>query len=185
VSVSATVTFGDFFSYAAPAGWGWTEGSTFGLSQEEKGVFGGTLHGPGRGAVPLTIELHYYAKGNLLDESADRYIRGHADPSPGSKAGEDLGPNGKATVSGRNATVFETRRSRLVPMPAESGGANTPPWIQVRPGIRAHKESIVERFVVIPASAGFYALRYRAPAAEFVTFLPVFERVTASFRALR
>ncbi len=52
---------GNYFRCSVPRGWSEYHQS-FGLSQEEKKVYGVTLFGPSDGGpVPPTISLHYYA----------------------------------------------------------------------------------------------------------------------------
>lgn len=85
-----------------------------------------------------------------------------------------------ATVAGREGVVFESVRRQNDP--ASLGNAvSDDPRVHIRPGLNAGRISVRERFVVLPAKQGFFALRYTAPEEKFREFLPVFEKVTKRF----
>ena len=171
------VAVGDYFTCDIPPDWSRFDnyGSGFGLSNEEKKTYGFHLKAPESGGIPVTIAIFYYAEGNLMYKSVDRYIRGHA-PLEGSSSG-GVKP---ATVAGREGMVFESLRSRIDP--GSLGNAvSDDPRLHIRPGLNAKTISVKERFVVLPAKQGFFALRYTAPEGKFQEFLPVFEKVTQRF----
>jgi hypothetical protein len=182
------LTAGDYFTCDIPPDW--TRGDhSFGLSAEEKGAYGITLHGPWRGEIPVKITLYYYAEGNLLYRSASHYLRLFSQPALGvALEGSSYGPVTKATVSGREALMFERVKNEFVPMHNDlgldqPGGENG--TVYERREIMARPVAVKERFVVLPVESGFYALRYSAASQNFQEFLPVFEKVTDTFYAKR
>lgn len=172
-----TVEVGDYFSCDIPPDWSRFDnyGSGFGLSNEEKKTYGFNLKAPETGGLPVTIAVFYYAEGNLMYKSVDGYIRAHA-PLGGSSSG-GVKP---ATVAGREGVVFESVRRQIDPASLGNAVSNDP-RVQMRPGLNARRISVRERFVVLPAKQGFFALRYTAPEEKFREFLPVFEKVTQRF----
>ncbi|MBT1075620.1 hypothetical protein [Geobacter grbiciae] len=172
-----TVEVGDYFTCDIPPDWSRFDnyGSGFGLSNEEKKTYGFYLNAPSQGGIPVTMAIFYYAEGNLMYKSVDRYIRTHA-PLEGSNSG-GVKP---AMVAGRKGMVFESVRSQIDP--GSLGNAvSDDPRVHIRPGLNARRLSVRERFMVLPAKPGFYALRYTAPEGKFREFLPVFEKVTQRF----
>lgn len=181
-------SFKPYFSCNIPANWGKEEGDpSLGLSQEEKKVYGIILHGPGSGVVPTTISIYYYAEGNLVEDSAETYIRGHAQPLFVLKEGDSYSPVTDSNVAGRKAWVFERQKNEFVPYSPLDGIEMPPDDVRVyeRREMMARPVPVREKFVVIPSDSGFFALRYAAPAAEFEQFLPDFEQVTTTFHALQ
>lgn len=178
----------DYFTCDIPSDWARGDHS-YGLSAEEKGEYGITLHGPWRGEIPVKITLYYYAEGNLLYRSAGHYLRLFSQPALGvALECSSYGPVTKATVSGRKAMMFERVKNEFVPMhidldldqPDDENG-----MVYERREIMARPIAVKERFVVLPAESGFYALRYSAASENFQEFLPVFEKVTDTFYAKR
>lgn len=177
-----------YFNCEIPAGWGQGDHS-LGLSADEKGAYGIALHGPWRGEIPVKISISYYAEGNLLYRSADHYLRLFSQPALGvALEGSNYGPVTKATVSGRQALMFERVKNEFVPMqidlgPDQPGDGNG--MVYERRELMARPIAVKERFVVLPAESGFYALRYSAAEENFQEFLPLFEKVTDTFYAKR
>ena len=177
-----------YFTCNIPASWGKEEGdSSFGLSQEEKKVYGIILHGPGAGVVPVRITISFYAKGNQLEDSPETYVRRHAQPFFVLKEGDSYGPVTVVSVAGINAWVFERQKNEFVPYSPLDGIEPPPDDIRVyeRREMMARPVPVRERFVVVPAGSGFYALRYSAPAEQFAQYLPEFEQVTTTFHVLQ
>lgn len=176
------LTVGNYFSCRIPLGWG-KDDYPFGLSPTEKKIYGLMLYGPGYGPVPVRISVYYYAAENLLYKSIGQFVELHSQPLFGPMEGDNYGPVTEATVADRKAMIFERQKSEFVPMlpginePAEDDGK-----VYER---MARPVPVIERFVVVPAESGFYALRYYAPAENFQDFLSIFEEVTASFRPLQ
>jgi hypothetical protein len=141
------VSSGSYFKCSIPANWSVYD-LVFGLSAEEKKVFGVTLLGPqnGRPVVP-EISVHYYAPGNLLHKTMDRFIRLHSEPVFDSQLeGESHGKVRQVEIVGRKAKAFERISVRFVGKRA----LNMP------------KVSIFEKYVVVPAGngEGFYVLKF-------------------------
>ncbi len=180
-----TVEVGDYFSCDVPPDWSRFDkyGSGFGLSNEEKKTHGFHLKAPVTGGLPITIAIFYYAEGNLMYTSMDHYLRVFSQSAPeGDGDGNDYGKITPITVSGREGMVFESISVRSV---ASGTTGSDKPGVYIRPGLNAKRVPVRERFVVLPAPSGFYALRYTAPTEKFQEFLPVFEQVTKRFYAKR
>ena len=184
-----TLSAADFFRYQVPAGWSEVQEHPFGLSAEEKKVFTVTFHGPWRGEIPVRISAAYYAQGNLLYKSVERYLQIFSPVS--SVAGPEADAQGRTkpiTVSGKQAILFERERKEFLPMhrlidPNESP-LRDDPRVYERREMMARAVPVRERFVVIPGKNGFYALRYSAEAKDFQEFLPDFEKLTSTFEIL-
>lgn len=181
-------SFEPYFACSVPASWGKEEGNPPpGLSQDEKKVYGIILHGPVSGVVPIRISIYFYARGNLLEDSAESYIRSHAHPFFVLKEGDSYGPVEDADVAGRKARVFERQKNEFVPCsPLEDiDMLSEDSRVYERREMMARPVPVREKFVVIPAESGFYALCYSAPADQFEEFLPDFEQVTTTFHVLQ
>ncbi|OPY78789.1 MAG: hypothetical protein A4E64_00628 [Syntrophorhabdus sp. PtaU1.Bin058] len=183
------LTLGNYFSCEIPAGWS-RDDNTFGLTQDEKKAYGLTLRKPLAGEVPVRISIYYYAEGNLLYRSADHYIRVFSQPVLGvALEGSSYGRISPLTVSGREAKMFERLKNEFVPVSNDLGSLDKPvkddPRIYERREMKARPVPVKERFIVLLAGSGFYALRYSAPAGDFEESLPAFERVRTTFNAMR
>ncbi len=163
---------GNYFRCSVPRDWSEYHQS-LGLSQEEKKVYGVTLFGPSDGGpVPPTISLHYYAPGNLLHRTMDKFIRGHSQPVPGPPS-ED-GSHGEVrpvAIAGRQAVTFERTNVRY------TGGRTLNP----------DKMVLFERFVVVPdeTDAGFYVLSLSVADTVRTKYVGVFKVTTESFQPVR
>lgn len=182
-----SLTVADYFSCDIPLEWQHVNYS-LGLSAEEKKVHGVTLEGPWRGEIPVRISIYYYAEHNLLYKSADHYVRLFSSSvSRGGTGGGRYGQVARATVSGREGRVFERIKNEFRPienkLPPPGRPSVNDPKVYDRREMMAKPVPVRERFVVLAAKSGFYALRYSAHAETFQEFLPVFQRVTSSFSA--
>jgi len=155
----------DYFEVTLPDNWTQVSHS-FGLSPDEKKVYGVTLVGPhgGGGSAPR-ISAHYFAPDNLVDKTADKYIRVHSTKPPADGADFPALPKVKGNqVGGRKAEIFAN-------VTRERGDGE--------------KLAVIwESFAVLRADKGYYALRLSAPAARYAEFLPVFEAFLISFKPL-
>ena len=181
-------TLAPYFACQIPADWSVESGDHgYGLSPEEKKVFGITLQAPRAGVLPVTVSVLFYAAGNLLHDSPETYIRRHAQPIFVAKEGDEYGPVTVAVVGKQKTWVFERQKNEFVPaVPLD--GIQSPaddPRVYARPSVMARPVPVRERFAVIPAAAGFYALRYSAPAEQFAQFLAAFEQVATTFHPLQ
>lgn len=178
----------EHFSFAVPAGWQRQGAGTFGLTDDEKKTFGVTLDGPRYGEIPLRISVIYYAPGNLVHKSVEDYLRVFSQPALGvALEGSHYGKVERTSLSGREAMVFERSRNEYRPMSNTIGLDDRPSGregvVYERREMMARPVPVKERFVVLPAKPGFYALRYSAAAADFPEFLPAFEELAAGFQA--
>lgn len=176
-----------YFACDIPADWGMIDHWT-GLTAEEKKIYGVTLQGPWRGDVPISISIHYYAEGNLYYRSIDHYLKLFSKPALGvALEGSSYGSVASATLSGRNGKVFERLKNEYVPLHNRLGEPDEPESkgnkIFEKGEMMAKAVPVKERFLVLPAKTGFYALRYSAPAESFQEFVQIFEKVTITFVA--
>lgn len=158
-----------YFSMKIPVGWNKYD-TVFGLSQEEKKVYGVDFIAPsGQDGLTPRISVHYYAPGNLVHKSADKFIKLHALPVLGvAEEGEKYGPVEDGFVDKRRAKIFERNLFEFVP-----------------PGtINPKKIPIYEKFAVVPAKDGFYVLRLYSPGENSKTNLKAYESVLTSFKPL-
>ena len=164
--VTAVHREGPYFEAVIPAGWG-RETAVFGLSPEEKKVFGVRLRGPSIGE-PVTIAAHYYAPGNLLDITAEKFIRGHSMNAPAGMKWPATPRAKDGKVGGLTARLFSSVR-------IGHGGERR---------LNAPKIETWEGFAVVPLHLGYYVLRYSASPEDYVKWLPVFEEFVAGFNPL-
>ena len=156
-----------YFSISVPVGWTKVE-ETFGLSKEEKKVFGADFTAPaGRDGIAPRISVHYYAPGNVVHRSAEKFIEKHAQPALGfAEEGERYGPVRDGRVGSRPAKLFE--RTKVIFVPPRS--------------IDPKAVSMTEKFAVVPAKDGFFVLRLSIPEASAKAGIEVYESVLSSFR---
>lgn len=149
---------------------GWTASRTPRLERVEK-VFGLEASAPGTPAGPaVRVTVDYFAAGNAVHRDAGAYLAAHSRKDKAFRLpGEKYGPVGEAAAGGRRARAFERETVAF--------------WPPDHP--RAGKVPMRERFVVVPAREGFYALSYSAPAALYEKHRPDFEAVLGSFTPLR
>ncbi|MCE5312678.1 MAG: hypothetical protein LLF86_05945 [Nitrospiraceae bacterium] len=174
-----------FFVCDIPKQWSINDGTMqFGLKPEEKKVYGIYLYGPSEADIPVRISVHFYAEGNLLHKSMERYIKAHSQPILGYvPEGSSYGPVQEITIAGRKAKKFEQKKSEfvgsrsLLPDP----GAKDPRVYEKM----ARKVYALEQYIVIPAEKGFYVLSLRTPEDSASLFQPVFDRVVNSFKPLK
>lgn len=160
---------GHFFKCSVPRDWSEYQPG-FGLSQEEKKVYGVTLFGPREGnPYPPTISLHYYAPGNLLHNTMARFIQTHSQPVFGTPSeGDSCGEVSPAVIAGRQAKTFERTNTRYIG----------------KRSLNPNKVILYEYFVVIPdeKDQGFYVLELSVPAMAKSTYAPIFEVTAKSFQ---
>uniref|UniRef100_A0A831UEE7 Uncharacterized protein n=1 Tax=Geobacter metallireducens TaxID=28232 RepID=A0A831UEE7_GEOME len=175
------VNEGDYFSCGIPPGWTRIDNYGYGLSNEEKKTYGFDLRAPDSGEFPVSISIFYYAEGNVMYKSVEHYVTIFSCSGREKEGdGNDYCKIRPMTVSGREGMVFESHSVRSVPRPPSGP---PPRGVYIRPGLDAKTVLIRQRFVVLLAKQGFYALRYTASKKEFQQFLPVFEKVTQRFYA--
>lgn len=161
------VSSGKYFKCNIPAGWSVYKPG-FGLSAEEKKIYGVTLVGPQNGSpFPPEISIHYYAPGNLMD-NMDKYVRIHSITDVGSaEKGQPYGEVRQMTIAGREAMVFEVIDIRSI----KKRTINSP------------KHSIYEKYIVLPAMMedGYYALKLSVFNERKDKYTGIFEESVRSF----
>lgn len=160
---------GGYFKIDLPPGWSKAE-QFFGLSAEEKKVYGIDLLGPvSPDNITSRIAVHYYAPGNIIHRTMDRFIKLNAQSALGANLdGEEYSPVKDEPAAGRPAKVFGRKTYEYLPPET----------------INPKKIPIREWFVVIPAKQGFYVLRYSAGEDIAEQYRDVFEKVVNSFKPL-
>ena len=162
------VSSGNYFKCTIPADWN-VYAPGFGLSEEEKKVYGVTLFGPQNGSpVSPEISIHYYAPGNLLHKTMDKFVRIHAEPVFGLESeGQFYGEVRQIGIAGRKAKAFERIDIRFIGQRA----------------INMPQVSIYEKYIVVPAGKdeGFYVLKLSAPAQIKDNYTDIFEESVKSF----
>jgi hypothetical protein len=158
-----------YFTAKIPAGWSKIE-AAFGLSQEEKKVYGAEFAGAADAdGIASKITLRYYAPGNLLHKTSEKFIKTHSAPVLGAALdGRLYGPVKKGAVGNYYARVFERRTFEYLPPET----------------IAPKKIPVYEKFHVIPVKNGFYVLSYYSSMAAAKAGLADYEAVLASFRLL-
>jgi hypothetical protein len=158
----------DYFKCKIPADWN-IYNPVFGLSQEERRVYGLTLLGPQNGGrVPPAISIHYYAPGNLTHDTMNIFVKRHSVPVLGFvEEGESYGEVRQIKFAGRQVKVFERIDIRFI-------GERI---------INPLKVSIFEKFIVVPAEKekGFYAIKLSAPIDTKDKNVAIYEEVLKSF----
>jgi hypothetical protein len=161
---------GNYFKCSIPADWGVYDPG-FGLSEEEKKVYGVTLSGPqNESPIAPIITMHYYAPDNLLHKTMDIFIRSHSQPVLGFVSeGESYGEVRDIEFTGRKAKTFERIGIQFIGE-----------WV-----MNPSKVSIYEKFIVIPAmkGAGFYVLKLSVPVEIKDQYTGIFEQTIKSFNA--
>jgi len=162
-------TEGEYFTVTVPEGWTKKEPG-LGLSDAEKKVFGAEFFGPAADGIAALVGVHYYAPGNLLHATPEKFIKLHAAPAIGVNLdGKVYGPvkNGKA--GNYYAKVFERKTYEYQPKDA----------------LHPKKIHIYEKFHVVPVKNGFYVLRFYAPMDLAKANLKQYEAMAASFKPLK
>lgn len=157
------------FEVCVPESWS-RYTSSMGLTDAERGEYRVYMRGPGSAdGVESQIIIAYYAPGNLIHKSVEVYLRRLSQPVLGAALEDDVyGGVRKETLEGREVLRFE--RDKSVYLPPRS--------------LNARKIPVHERFVVIPATAGFYVLRMGAGLERKDEVAALFEKVLVTFRPL-
>ncbi len=154
----------EHFRCELPENW---SANTASLSDKVERIYGVEAVGPGtEGGVPVRITVDYYSPGNTLFKNSGEYIDRNSKESLIKIKGDKYGPVKTITVSQRKAKTFEKETSIYLP-------PDTPMAKEVR---------IKQKVIVLPASEGFYVLRYYAGVREYPKYLTMFEHTVRSFR---
>lgn len=156
------------FSAVFPSGWTKKE-EVLGLSDAEKKVYSVEMLAPVSGDFPVKIGVHYYAPGNLLYKSHEKFIKLNAQSALGANLEGNVYGKVKDGLAGNcYARIFE--RKTLDYFPKQS--------------MNPQKVYIYEKFAVVPVKTGFFVLRYYAPMDLAKANLKAYELVLASFKTL-
>lgn len=159
----------EYLRVAAPEGWSELEGFG-GLSPEQRRVYGTRFLGPvSPDGLPCLISAHYYAPGNVVHETAEKFLSAHAGPILGVNFdGKEYGEVTADKVAGRPAKVLERMVYEYVP--PES--------------VKQRKIEMYELYTVIPAGRGYYVLKFSAPAQMAQANFRAYKEVLDSFKPL-
>ena len=158
------ISDGNFFTALIPKDWEKDEDIILGRTAKEYGVI---VVGPrGMEGTPVMITILYYGDGKDTHEwikSADDFINRNSKTYLGKLLeGEEYGEVREIIFAGRKAKKFD--RKTFVSISSSK------------------KILIFERFVVVPATTGFYKLQYEAPSDLAKKYESVFDRVINSFK---
>jgi hypothetical protein len=160
---------GKYFKCLIPADWSMLD-QTFGLSQEERKVYGVDIFDGSSGQMnrPAMISVYYFAPGNILHRTMNKYIKLHAEPVLGFvEEGASYGEVRQIEFMERKVNIFErTVIHFLVPR-----------------SINSPKILVFEKFVVVPAKKdeGFYVLKLSVPSERKEKYIEIFEATVKSF----
>ena len=158
------ISDGNFFTALIPKDWEKDEDIILGRTAKEYGVI---VVGPrGMEGTPVMITILYYGDGKDTHEwikSADDFINRNSKTYLGKLLeGEEYGEVREIIFAGRKAKKFD--RKTFVSISSSK------------------KILIFERFVVVPATTGFYKIQYEAPSDLAKKYESVFDRVINSFK---
>jgi len=157
-----------YFSVTFPPGWVKKE-EALGLSEEDKKVYGTEYFGPVADGLAVKIGVHYYAPGNLVQATPEKFIKLHSKPAIGVNLdGKVYGKVKSDRVGNFYAKVFE--RKVFEYLPAEA--------------LHPKKIHIYEKFAVLPVKNGFFVLDFYAPMDLAKANIKFFDAVLASFKPL-
>lgn len=161
-------TEGKYFSVVFPPGWVQKE-EGLGLPAGEKKVYGTEFFGPVAGELAVRIGVHYYAPGNLVHKTPEKFIKLHSQPALGVNLdGKIYGKVKTGKAGNYYAKLFEREVFEYEPKSA----------------LHPEKISVYESFAVAPVKNGFFVLHYYAPKAIAKANLKSYEAVLASFKPL-
>ena len=157
-----------YFTVTLPFGWVKKE-KPLGLTDEERKVYGDEFFGPVSGDLAARVGAFYYAPGNQVHATPERFLALNARPPLGVNVdGKVYGPVKKGRAGSCYAQVFERRNFEYEPKNA----------------LHPKKIHIYEKFYVVPVKNGFFVLSYYAPMDLARANLKHFEAFVASFKPL-
>ncbi len=174
-----SVTIAGYFTCEVPVNWR-RSGESVASGTGDLGI---RLEGPGSGPIPVRVEIRYYAGGGEYP-SFEHYIQSFSRPTLGTGLeGEQYEAVQKVMLSGRTGYFFgRTKKIFLPPEPSLVTPAEEDVRIYEGEERIASPFLVRERYVVLPATSGFYALQYSAPSERYDASLSVFDRIVNSFR---
>jgi len=124
------------------------------------------LLGPRAEKSPVMIYAAFYSKEGKYFDGFQDYIDRNSKDSWG-ETGDKYSPVRETALGGRKAFVFEREVKTSVNPESPTG----------------ETVQIVEKFYVLPAADGFFALHFYAPKSVYNKHLPAFERLAKTFKA--
>ncbi len=157
-----------YFTVVFPEGWV-LGARDQGVTQDEKKVYGREVFGPSSAGIYAKIAVHYYAPGNELHKTPEKFIKLQSQPALGVNLdGQVYGKVKDGKAGNYYAKVFDRKVFEYEPKDA----------------LHPKKISIYEKFAVVPVKNGFFVLRYYAPMDIAKDSLKAYEDVLASFKPL-
>ncbi len=153
---------GELFSCNVPSGWQQERD----LKKEKRDkTLQLELLGPRADKSPVIIYAAFYLNSGNYFKNYKDYIDKNSKDSWGETEDRYSAVN-EIKLGGRKAFVFD-REVKTSLNPEASSGETV---------------QIIEKFYLIPAKEGFYALHFYAPKSVYKQYLPVFERLAKSFK---
>ena len=168
------------FTVIVPKDWKKTEsGHPYGDLTQISGV---RLTGPiNPDDVPATISVLHYS-GKHIFKTPDEFI--HNELNSIVRIDYDRNaPISAIKIAGRPGKIFKIKTFELVYFPQPK----MPPMPEgvVYELVPPHKQvDMMEQYIVVPASQGYFVLRYRSPVKLVPEYQRIFEKVVESFRPL-
>lgn len=155
----------NYFSCSVPEAWALEREQE---KDEQYKVYEIQLLAPKADKAPVSVFISYYAADNEDFNDYQDYIDRHSKNALGEtkSAREKYEPPKKITLAGRKGFALASEVQEYLHPESKSD------------------ESVLlkEKIYVLPAEAGFYALRFNAPKAAFQEHLGVFEKIAKSFK---
>ena len=155
----------DYFSCSVPDGWTLERDKD---KDEEYRIYEIQLLAPKAEKTPISVFVSYYAKDNEDFNGYEDFVKRNSRNVAGeTKNKREIFESAKnITLAGRKG--FELSRERLVSLYPKSKSDES-----VR---------LKEKLYVLPAKEGFYVLHFSAQKTAFIAYLPVFEKISKSFK---
>ena len=133
-------------------------------------MFGAEFLGPTDGdGITSRISVRYYAPGNLLHKTAEKFISTHSKPVLGAApGGRKYGPVKSGLAGKYYAKVFERKTFEFLPPET----------------INPKKIPVYEKYHVVPVKTGFYVLSYYSSMATAKAGLAEYEKMLNTFKLL-
>ncbi|HBB67550.1 MAG: hypothetical protein A2X28_00760 [Elusimicrobia bacterium GWA2_56_46] len=128
------------------------------------------LVGPREGNAPVLIYAAFYGTGNASFSDHADFIERNSKNILGETQSdtEKFSPVKETSLAGKKTFEFDSEIKEYLNPESKS----------------AESVVIKEKFYVIPAKDGFFVLHYYAPAPAYNKYLPVFKKLTATFKIL-
>ncbi|OGR50411.1 MAG: hypothetical protein A2049_03000 [Elusimicrobia bacterium GWA2_62_23] len=155
---------GNVFTAMVPSDWEKEEEIIAGRQEKQYGV---DLYSPGEKPAGA-VSLIYFGPDHPRFKTWEKYLATLRDTKDGIQ-GEVVGKLTDTVVNNRYAKTFDKKTFAFIPPYAPE----------------PEKIEMLERYVIIPAKKGFYALSFKSPKGEAKRHLAVFEKILKSFKPAR